>query len=488
MNSSGAVAELKNHFHGFYIVLMIVILFAAVFPVSATSFAKSTEISACNALDPINQCWTHYTGYFIPCDGPSCGIGISLGVQEDYKHISCSILDVLPGSPAEKAGLKPGMQIESIDDHLMNVDITYPVANAWSPLTQPHQISKWFCGKSGTFITLKIKTKDRSNIFRVERAAISTNESIETCLKSSDKASGYNLSTLSKRLQLFGNAEYLFFHDPIKGFQLYFKAKGLQSKALSPTEQINFLCRFGQMSLLDLKAEGSGSPTAKPEFYANLVEQIEHLCLKQDCLSNQYLFALRHNIRDLATLFYSLSFYEYSAQLLNASQALNENIPDIQQLFLLDELLKRIPNVTANPEADRLLTKISRILEYEPGNDVNAAQISASAKNLVRQYGEANALQQIEPIFRKRIALLSKLPPSEAWRKSSFALELARLYAIQKKFSEANKLYCEYFELSRRFPDKTTPKYIISEYKLFLEVNGKSTDDNEYIKEFAPSK
>lgn len=478
---------MKNYGCDFYKILVAINLVSAVFFVLPNATVAKPPLTNNQSLqEPASiDSWTPHSGYYVPGDAPSASIGISVGVVNDRKNVSCAIIDVLPGSPAELAGLKPGMQIESIDDHPTNIAFSYPIANAWSNLTQPRQLRTWFIGTSGTPTILKIRKGDQLITYEIERTCISTDSAIEQCLEAADNTKDPSkLFVLAKRLQLLGDAKYLFFSDPIKAFQLYLKAKSLLPKTLSPADQVNFLCRFGQIAARDLRAEGSASPTANPEFYANLVSQIIDLCSQPNSLSEQELFAQRSNIDSLAVSLFGLSFYEYSNQLLEASQTLNENVPDVQQLFLLEIMLDRISDISTSPEANRILAKISRIFEYEPGDTGNITPISNCGYSLLKRYKKVDILQAVAPIIKKRLEKLRKLPASESWRWAPFLLVVEQLYEDQNNFPEANKLYREYFELSRRFPDRTLPTIVINNYKKFLEANGKPTEGDEYIEEF----
>lgn len=122
--------------------------------------AKLDDAAASAIVEALGDRWSfymtaeEYIAYQDTMSNSYVGVGITVQIRQDGQGID--ILEVLSGSPAEKAGLKPGDRIIAVDD----TSLTDGNAQEGSELIR---------GEEGTTVSLTVVRGEEQKTFTVER-------------------------------------------------------------------------------------------------------------------------------------------------------------------------------------------------------------------------------------------------------------------------------------------------------------------------------
>lgn len=122
--------------------------------------AKLDDAAASAIVEALGDRWSfymtaeEYKAYQDTMSNSYVGVGITVQIRQDSQGID--ILEVLSGSPAEKAGLKPGDRIIAVDD----TSLTDGNAQEGSELIR---------GEEGTTVSLTVVRGEEQKTFTVER-------------------------------------------------------------------------------------------------------------------------------------------------------------------------------------------------------------------------------------------------------------------------------------------------------------------------------
>lgn len=122
--------------------------------------AKLDDAAASAIVEALGDRWSfymtaeEYKAYQDTMSNSYVGVGITVQIRQDGQGID--ILEVLSGSPAEKAGLKPGDRIIAVDD----TSLTDGNAQEGSELIR---------GEEGTTVSLTVVRGEEQKTFTVER-------------------------------------------------------------------------------------------------------------------------------------------------------------------------------------------------------------------------------------------------------------------------------------------------------------------------------